>query len=319
MGVDAGHSMGWSASGERAGPFVRRLVAAGVLAAVAIGVAIVRFAPERPAFGAAEAQRGADLLAAGDIAECPGGDAEATARLLERLPGTIAALGDEAYPDGSERAFAGCYAPSWGRLINRTRPVPGNHEYVTPGAAPYYRYFGRRAGKPGEGWYSYELGAWHVVALNSGIDVGPGSAQVAWLRDDLAAHPGRCVLAYWHTPRFSLGPHGSRLRMAAIWDVLYGAGAAVVLSGHDHMYERFAPMTSAGHLDPARGIRQFVVGTGGAGLYRVVAGGQNAEVVNSGTHGVLHMRLLPTGYTWEFVPVAGGTFTDSGRAPCRPR
>jgi 3',5'-cyclic AMP phosphodiesterase CpdA len=260
----------------------------------------------------------ASLVAAGDIAECPAGRAaaQATARLADGIPGTVAVLGDEAYPAGADRDFAQCYGPTWGRLKARTRPVPGNHEYGTDGGAPYFRYFGAAAGAPGKGYYSYDAGAWHVVALNSSIDVGPGSPQAAWLARDLAAHPGRCTLAYWHTPRFSSGPHGSRARMAAFWKLLYDSGADVVLSGHDHLYERFAPMDTAGRRDPARGIRQFVAGTGGAGLYHAFGRQPNSEVLNDRTHGVLHLTLEPGGYRWRFIPILPGTFTDAGSGTC---
>ena len=312
-----------SARARDARAFTRRLVVVGIVAAAAIAFAIVRFGPPGglPGASAAIVTSGpaADLLAVGDVGECPMVGARATARLAERLPGTIALLGDEAYPNGSDHDFATCFAPAWGPLLDRTRPVPGNHEYRTADAAPYFRYFGRRAGRPGEGWYSYELGTWHVVAINSSLDVGPGSPQLAWLRDDLAAAKGRCVLAYWHTPRFSIGPHGDRWQMIPIWDALSRVGAAVVLAGHDHMYQRFAPMTSDGHPDAERGMREFVVGTGGAGRYRPLRRDDNLEAMDAGTWGVLHLRLMPDSYSWEFVPVEGSAFRDSGQAPCHPR
>ncbi|HET6763577.1 MAG TPA: metallophosphoesterase [Longimicrobiaceae bacterium] len=301
---------------------VTLLVAA--IGSVAFAFVFLRVAPPPEAIAPAGIEPArpvpaADLVAVGDIGECPMAGARATAELARRLPGTIAVLGDEAYPTGSDADFARCFDPAWGPLKARIRPVPGNHEYLTANGAAYYRYFGPRAGRPGEGWYSYELGAWHVVAINSSVDVGPASPQVAWLRDDLARAGGRCILAYWHTPRFSVGPHGSRVRITAVWAALQQAGAAVVLSGHDHLYERFAPLTAEGRRDPVRGIRQFVVGTGGAGRYRPLTRDPNAEVVDATAWGVLHLRLEADAYAWAFVPVAGSAFTDSGRAPCHPR
>jgi hypothetical protein len=299
-------------------PFAARKAAEGIRRTARVLLAAVCLGAMAACGSRGDASRGpvASLVAAGDIGECPGGEADATARLAEGIPGVVAALGDEAYPDGADADFARCYTPAWGRLRARTRPVPGNHEYVTQGAAPYFRYFGAAAGAPGRGYYSYDLGAWHVLALNSEIDIGPGSPQATWLRADLAAHPGRCTLAYWHRPRFSSGPHGSRAGMAALWRLLYDAGADVVLSGHDHLYERFAPMDADGRRDWARGIRQFVVGTGGAELYHAWGRAPNSEVLNDGTHGVLHLTLEPGGYRWEFVPVLPGTFTDGGRGTC---
>jgi len=215
--------------------------------------------------------------------------------------------------------YADCYDPSWGRHKGRTRPVPGNHEYETPGAAGYFAYFGAAAGEPGEGWYSYELGGWHVVALNSSCEqleggCGADSPQVRWLRADLAAHPAHCTLAYWHHPRF--GSAASE-RMRPAWRALYDAGAELVLSGDVHAYERLAPLDPLGQPDAERGIRQFVVGTGGAPLGEFAAGAQaDVEVRHSGAHGVLELSLTPSGYAWEFVPAGGAAFTDSGSAAC---
>ena len=260
------------------------------------------------------------LLAAGDIASCDSPGAEATAALLDGLPGTIAALGDTAYDAGTAAEFARCYAPSWGRHKGRTRPAPGNHEYETPGAAAYFAYFGAAAGEAGTGYYSYDLGGWHLVALNSNCAQAggcqAGSPQERWLRADLAAHPTACALAYWHHPRFSSGPHGGDGALEPLWQALYEAGAEVVLVGHDHLYERFAPQDPRGGADPARGIRQFTVGTGGKSHSRVVRNAANSEVANSDTFGVLRLTLRPAGYAWEFVPVAGGRFTDAGAGAC---
>jgi acid phosphatase type 7 len=256
------------------------------------------------------------LVGAGDIASCTSGGDEATAKLLDSIPGTIFTAGDNAYEDGSAENYSSCYAPSWGRHKGRTRPAPGNHEYFTPGATGYFGYFGSAAGEAGKGYYSYDLGAWHVVMLNSSLNVGAGSPEEVWLRADLAASSARCTIAIWHHPRFSSGPHGSSTIMQSIWQTLYDAGADVVVTGHDHMYERFAPQNAAGQLDLARGIRQFVVGTGGAAAYAVMSPAANSEVRNSGTRGVLKLTLYPDRYEWKFVPVKGSSFTDSGTASC---
>ncbi len=261
------------------------------------------------------------LVGAGDIASCTSTGDEATANLLDGIAGTVFTVGDNVYPNGTATEFANCYGPSWGRHKARTRPAPGNHDYNTTGAAGYYGYFGAAAGEPGKGYYSYELGAWHIVAINSNCAAvggcGAGSAQEQWLRQDLAAHPQACTLAYWHHPLFtSDSSHGNATSMRPIWQALYDHGADVVLAGHAHNYERFAPQDPNGVADPARGIRQFVVGTGGASLRRFGAIKPNSEVRNADTYGVLKLTLHPTSYQWEFVPEAGKIFTDSGSAAC---
>jgi Ca2+-binding RTX toxin-like protein len=264
--------------------------------------------------------RETQLLAAGDIADCTSGAAE-TAKILDRLPGVVATLGDTVYETGTAENYASCYTPTWGRHKRRTRPAVGDHEYKTPGAAGYFAYFGAAAGEPGKGWYSYDIGTWHVVVLNSSCaDIGgcgPGSSQEQWLRADLAAHPATCTLAYWHSPRFSSGQlHRDDLTVLPLWQALYDNRVELVLSGNDHDYERFAPQTPAGIADPANGIRQFVVGTGGRYLRPMGELQPNSEVSNASTFGVLRLRLDAGGYQWEFVPAAGGTFTDSGSAAC---
>jgi hypothetical protein len=259
----------------------------------------------------------ATLLAAGDIATCAGAGDEATAKLLDGLGGTVATLGDNVYESGSAQQYADCYAPTWGRHKARTRPAPGNHDYQTAGAAGYFGYFGGAAGTPGEGWYSYDLGAWHVVVLNSNLALAAGSAQERWLRADLAANPAACTLAYWHHPRFSSGgSHGNFAGAAAAWQALYAAGADVVLGGHEHNYERFAPQDPSGKADPAFGLRQFVVGTGGKGHYGFAAAKANSEARNADAFGVLRLTLRPGGYDWAFVPVAGQSFADRGTGAC---
>lgn len=258
----------------------------------------------------------ATLVGAGDIATCGNSGDERTADLLDDIAGTVFTVGDNAYPDGTLEQFEQCYDPSWGRHKSRTRPVPGNHEYHTQAASGYFGYFGSRAGDPTKGYYSYDLGGWHVIALNSNLSMAPGSPQELWLRADLADHPARCTLAYMHHPRFSSGAeHGNSFSPKPLWDALYDAGAEVVISGHDHTYERFAPQTPAGDLDMSDGIRQFVVGTGGGGLYAFNQPQPNSEVRRS-THGVLQLTLYPDRYDWEFVPAQGSNFTDSGSASC---
>jgi acid phosphatase type 7 len=262
------------------------------------------------------------LVGAGDIARCSSDADEATAKLLDGIPGTVFTVGDNVYWSGTAREFKKCYAPSWGRHKERTRPALGNHEYVTAGAAGYFGYFGAAAGDPSKGYYSYDLGEWHLIALNSNcgeeeVRCGPGSAQVQWLEEDLAASPADCTLAYFHHPLFSSGSvHGDQPEVRPLWDALYAANADVVVSGHDHDYERFAPQRPDGTQDKERGIREFVVGTGGAGQHGFGEVRPNSQVRNATTHGVLKLTLNPTSYDWKFVPVAGKTFTDSGTTSC---
>jgi hypothetical protein len=266
-------------------------------------------------------QRSTRLLAAGDIASCASNGDEQTAALLDTLPGTVLTLGDIAYDDGSTDQFGRCYLPSWGRFRDRTYPVPGNHDYHSAGANGYYGFFGPRAGQPGKGWYSFDLGRWHLVALNSNCDaVGgcqPGSEQERWLRADLAAHPARCTLAFWHHPRFSSGTtHGSDPAVGGLWVALYQAGAEVVLVGHEHNYERFAPLDPLGRVDQARGVREFVVGTGGKSHYPFGSPLAGSEVRNSDSFGLLQLQLHRAGYSWRFLPAQGGSFQDSGTSSC---
>lgn len=263
----------------------------------------------------------ATLLAAGDIAACGSGAADATARLLERVPGTIATLGDNAYERGTAIEFAQCFGPTWGRMRDRIQPALGNHEYGLGNANAYFDYFGAAAGPRGTGYYSYELGAWHVLVLNSECDAiggcGVSSPEVAWLRADLAASSARCTIAMWHHPRWSSGAeHGSDAAYDTFWRVLYQFGVEVVLNGHDHEYERFAPQTPDAKRDEAKGIREFVVGTGGRSLYPVNPPIGNSEVLRNDTYGVLQLTLRAEGYDWHFLPVEGGVFTDSGTGLC---
>ena len=255
------------------------------------------------------------FVGAGDIAECDLPGAEATARLLDRIPGTVFTTGDHAYYRGSPDEFARCYEPTWGRHRTRTRPTPGNHDYETPGAFGYFDYFGETAAPAAPGFYSFDLGAWHIISLNSNIAIGDGSAQLSWLRRDLTVNRARCTLAFWHHPLFSSGTNGPDPRVRAVWDVLYLEDVEVVVNGHEHTYERFGPQHPSGRPDAARGIRQFVVGTGGAHLSQWSAVRPNSEA-RASVWGVLKLTLQDAGYTWEFLPVAGESFRDSGSDVC---
>ncbi len=262
------------------------------------------------------------VAAAGDIASCSTTGDSATAALIAGIDGEVLALGDTVYPNGTATEYTNCYEPTWGAFKGRTRPVPGNHEYNTANAAGYYGYFGPAAGDPTKGYYSYDYGAWHVVVLNSNCSqvggCGAGSPQLIWLQADLAANDEKCTLAAWHQPRFSSASvHGSDVTYQPFFQALYDAHADVILSGHDHSYERFAPQTATGVADPLHGVREFVVGTGGFTHYGLGTLKANSEVFNGDTFGVLKLTLKPTGYDWEFVPVAGQTFTDSGSDACR--
>jgi Calcineurin-like phosphoesterase len=262
------------------------------------------------------------IAAAGDIscdqAGTPAGSScqqQATSDLLVGAnPAGVLTLGDQQYEDGALSKFQGFYDPAWGRVKPITHPAPGNHEYGTKGATGYFSYFGAAAGTAGLGYYSYDIGAWHLISLDSN---SPSSAQVAWLKSDLAASSARCTLAYWHHPRFSSGStHGDNTSVAPFWDALYAAGADVVLNGHEHNYERFAPQSPSGAADSARGIREFVSGTGGRNHYPISSAKPNSQVHNSDTFGVLELSLHPSGYDWQFRPAAGGGFTDQGSGSC---
>lgn len=260
------------------------------------------------------------LIAAGDIASCTTKGDDATAKLLDDMPGTVVTLGDNVYPSGTANQFRECYEPTWGRQLVRTRPAPGNHDYLTKGAAAYFDYFGAAAGDPATGWYAYDLGAWRIYSLNSNCgDIGgcgAGSAEVAWLKGDLAANPRQCVLAYWHHPRYSSGRHGSNAAVDGLWDTLYAAGAEIVLNGHDHTYERFAAQSDSGGLDPDAGIVEFVVGTGGFSHYEFPNVLPNSRASNETAFGVLELTLEPDGWSSRFVPVAGQTYSDTSAGTC---
>ena len=242
----------------------------------------------------------------------------------------VLTLGDNQYESGAPADFQNFYDPSWGRVKPLIRPAVGNHEYGTHGAAGYFGYFGSAAGDPGKGYYSYDIGAWHLIALNTNtpgtnaadpsdcgvVSCKAGSAQEQWLKQDLASHPSACTLVYWHHPRFSSGDHGNAPVTAAFWTDLYAAKVDVVLNGHDHDYERFAPMDPTGAADPGSGIREFVVGTGGVDFRGFHTPLPTSEARNTTAFGILKLTLHATSYDWEFVPQAGSTFTDRGTGQC---
>ena len=264
----------------------------------------------------------ATLVGAGDIADCDRSEDELTANLVETIPGTVFTLGDNANPDGSRRAFEDCYTPTWGResILERTRPAAGDADYDTPDAAPYFDYFGEAAGEPGAGYYAYDAATWRVYVLNSNCasigGCGEGSAQEAWLLQDLEAEPRDCVLAMWHHAYFTSGPSGGGSSSRRnLWRVLQEAGAELALSGHDHHYERFAPLHGDGTLDPS-GMVQFVVGTGGSRPDDLRVTAPHSEVRQTDVAGVLHLSLRPGGYEFEFISVAGTDFTDRGSGSC---
>jgi hypothetical protein len=265
------------------------------------------------------------IAAAGDIACQPGqaclANAAATAKDIVGLsPTAVLALGDNQYENATAADFAG-YDSTWGAFKSITHPVIGNHEYQTAGAAGYFGYFGAAAGSPSQGWYSFDVGAWHLIALNSECSYAGGctasSAQGRWLQADLAAHPGACTLAFFHQPRFEEDSNHNNTAVGPLWDLLYAGGADVILNGHAHDYERFAPRAPSGAADPSRGIREFVVGTGGRSLNTPNYLGPKSEVNQHSTFGVLRLTLHPGSYDWRYVPVAGGsTFTDAGTTAC---
>jgi len=245
----------------------------------------------------------------------------ATAQLIASAhPDLVLPLGDEQYQVGALSAFQTMYAKTWGKFLNITRPVPGNHEYETPHAAGYFVYFSARAGDPAKGYYSFDRGGWHFIAINANCgDIGGcnrGSAQEQWLKSDLARRNHGCILAYWHQPRFSSGHHHSDPTYTAFWEDLYAAKADVVLNGHDHLYERFGPQTPTGGADPRNGVREFIAGTGGRSHYVFTKIEPNSEVRNNTTFGILILHLREGSYDWTFKPEAGKSFTDRGAAQC---
>jgi hypothetical protein len=301
-------------------PTIRRLVlglAAAVLAAACGAPAAPARAPAHAPAGAPRVDAAVTIAAAGDISPPQIARQASTARLVTSLrPTRVLALGDLQYPRGELADFRRYYDRTWGRFKSETRPVPGNHEYLTPGARGYTAYWGRLARPQGHTYYSFDLGRWHLVALDSGLPREPGSAQARWLRADLAATSARCVLAYWHHPRFSSGArHGNDTSVATFWAELYDRRGDVVLNGHEHNYERFAPQTPGGSASAA-GIREFVVGTGGNGQYPFGTAERNSEKRLTDHWGVLELTLAPASYSWRWVEVGGRVLDRGGPVAC---
>lgn len=301
---------------------VTRSSAAFVAAALASAVALCSCGGTTPSSpsdpgGIPPVATSVKIVAAGDVGECGFGAAK-TGALLDTLPGTfLLVLGDLAYMQGSTANFRDCYDPHWGRQMDRTKPVPGNHEYDTPGAAGYFQYFGSRAGQQGAGYYAFTAGAWRIIALNSEIPATPGSPQSQWLHNELENNRTQCTLAYWHRPLFTSGPNGPQNAAGDaplnLWRVLLENNVDVVLNGHDHIYERFAPQDAEGRPS-ANGIRQFTAGTGGAHLYAIGVPKPNSEV-RASVYGILTMTLHPGSYQWDFISV-DQTFRDANSGTC---
>ena len=255
------------------------------------------------------------LFAVGDIGVCGSQNDDKVGRFLRNKTAPIALLGDIAYERGTPKEFATCFDPVWGPMFDRLYPSPGNHEYATEDARGYYGYFGERAVRPGRGWYAFNLGRhWKIIALNSQCGevggCGPDSPQGRWLAGALDRAGRKNVLAFFHVPRYSSGSHGSSTAVLPLFRALYRGGADIVLSGHDHSYERFAPQNAVGQRR-ARGVQQFVVGTGGRTLYALGPREKNSRARNNDTYGVLRLDLRRRGYDWKFIPVVG-QYTDSG-------
>jgi acid phosphatase type 7 len=283
-------------------------VDAGGLAVAVAPVQTALTVPPRPASNAV-------FVGAGDVDGCGSLEPEATAKLLDRIPGTVFVAGDATYPSGTMQTYTNCYGPTWGRHLWRTFAVPGNHDYDTDGGASFFAYFGAAAGPAGLGYISHTLGSWHVIMLNSNISTQVGSPQYEWLRQDLAASSAACTVAVWHHPLFSSGQNGPSTFMRDVFNLMVQYGVDVVVNGDDHIYERFAPQDAYGRAS-ARGIREFVAGTGGYPLYNRGRTLANSEVFENKTFGVLKLTLKSGSYDWEFVPIDGQTFRDSGSGSC---
>ena len=276
-------------------------------AAIALVLLLQTAVAPLPAMGAAPV-----LIGAGDIGVCGSSTDTRVGTLIRNTPGTVFTTGDNAYNSGTAAEFTNCYAPAWGAFRSRMRPSPGNHDYKTPDAAGYFGYFGDRAGPRGRGYYAYALGSWRIYSLNSERVT---STQLRWLRDDLANHSTSCIAAYFHRPLFSSGQHGNDASVRPLWDALYAAGAEIIVNGHDHNYERFAPMRPDGRAS-GKGIREFVVGTGGTSQRSFATVKPNSKVRQTGTWGALKLTLRTDGYSWEFVRATGTAFSDSGSGRC---
>lgn len=266
------------------------------------------------------------LVGAGDIAACSVlAGAEATAKLIEQIPGTVFAAGDLAYERGTAQEFRDCYGTTWGRFKDRTKPTPGNHEYNYGGGAAYFAYWGGAAGTPDKSYYSFDLGNWHVIALNTNCvapgvgGCGVGSPQEKWLKQDLAEHANSCIAAFGHHALYSSGvfrSHAVHPELKDLWRDLQDAHADLMLAGHEHSYERFAPQDPDGNADEKNGIREIVVGTGGRSHDPLGTALPNSEVRNFDTYGVLKLTLWADRYQWEFIPVNADGFRDSGEGTC---
>lgn len=308
------HHERWHATSLRPRPSLAVTLVAAALAACGGSGGGGGGAPPAPSF---------TIAAAGDIAQCYDAPASVspaakTAALVVAQDAIVLTLGDNAYETGTPVEFADCFHPTWGAFKDRIRPAPGNHDYATAGAEGYFSYFGAQAGPDRRGYYSFDHGGWHFISLNTEVDTSVPSAQYQWLVADLAASRDTlCTIAVWHRPSFNSGAvHGSSAKMKPMFDALYNAGVEVLLSGHEHVYERFAPQNANGVADPARGVRQFVVGTGGALHYAFGPAIPNSEVRIQGTFGVLRLTLGATGYSWQFVPAGGGAPGDAGSDVC---
>jgi hypothetical protein len=253
------------------------------------------------------------VVAVADIGQCGSPGVQRTARLVDDIDGQVLLAGDLAYMQGSMQDFLKCFDPYWGHLRRRWRPAPGNHEYETPGAAGYFQYFGEVAGPLGRSYYSLRIGEWLVLMLDSNVPTRAGSAQFEFVRSELQAHRPLCTMAVWHHPLFTSGPNGPSVHMRDMWGLLYEHDADVVVAGHDHLYERFGKQDVDGRSDP-RGLRQFIVGTGGAQLYDFMRVAPNSQT-RIKAFGVLRLTLAPSGYQWAFLEAGGGT-ADLGSDSC---
>ena len=288
-----------------------------VLVTILLTLAACSDAPARPTIPGGGGSTGVTvtMLGAGDIGMCGRPEVAQTARLVAGLEGDVILAGDIAYPQGTAANFRDCFDPSWGQFRSRWHPVPGNHEYESAGAAPYFAYFGAAAGPAGLGYYSFAAGDWLILMLNSNIAATRGSPQWEFVRAALEGQRTPCAMAVWHHPLFSSGPNGNNTVMRDIWALLEASRVEVVFSGHDHLYERFARQTADGLPDPVNGIRQITAGTGGAELYSFVRAAQNSEerITKSG---VVRFTLRPAQVDWEFLGI-DGSVSDRGLDTCR--
>jgi hypothetical protein len=294
---------------------IRRIALGGLMVVTAIACGDDRGPGVSIGPSAISVTQTAVLVGAGDIGDCRQTGSALTSNLLDAEAGIVISLGDHAYPHGRAQDFSACYEPFWGRHRGRTRPVAGNHDYEAAGAGGYFSYFGPAAGAPGAAYYSFSAGPWLILALDSNAPIGPGSAQLEWARAQLERRGSRCAAALVHHPRFSSGINGDNPFLQDMWQVLYDAGVEVVVSGHDHVYERFGEQDPIGRPDAGRGIRQFIVGTGGAALYPFRAARPNSEV-RGGGFGVLKLTLRESDYEWAFIPAEGNSFRDAGVGVC---